>query len=225
MYNHLTTVAPLDMRTTEGDQGRFYLAPSGNQYPSVTTVLGHGEKAWLAEWRESLGAEKADQEMHRAATRGSAVHLIIERHLQNHPSPTEGFIQDHIREYNSTKFALKHVNNIVLQESALFSDTLKLAGRVDCIAEYDGVLSIIDFKTSTTSKTHFMITDYYLQTTAYALMFEEMYGITINDIVIIMSVEKGLPLVFKQKIEDYIAPLCQRINTYYKAQGVYNDGK
>jgi genome maintenance exonuclease 1 len=68
-----------------------------------------------------------------------------------------------------------------------------------------------------------MIQDYYLQTTAYALMFEEMYGIEIHDIAIIMSVERGLPMVFKEKTDKFVAPLCKRINTYYKAIGAQDD--
>lgn len=224
MYKHLTTVEPLDLKTTEGNQGRFYLTPTGNKYPSVTTMLGYGDKPWLKEWRESMGEEAANAEMKRAADRGTAVHLMIERHLQNDPDPTKDCLPEHIPEYKSVRLALKNVDNIVLQESALFSDTLKLAGRVDCIGEYNGKLAVIDFKTSTNTKTTYMINDYYLQTTAYAVMFEEMYGIHIPDLVIIMSVERGLPLVFREKTDKFIAPLCERINTFYKAQGVRNDG-
>lgn len=224
MYTHLNTFQPLELKTTEGNQGRFYLTPDGNPYPSVTTVLGYGEKPWLQEWRDSMGHEAADKEMRRAANRGTAVHMMIERHLQNHPRPTDDCIPDHILEYKSLKLALKNVDNIILQEAALYSDTLKLAGRVDCIGEYNGVLSVIDFKTSTTSKSVHMIQDYFLQTTAYALMFEEMYGVQIHDVVIIMSVERGLPLVFREKTEPYIAPLCKRINKYYKAMENKNDG-
>jgi genome maintenance exonuclease 1 len=192
-------------------------------YPSVTTVLGYGEKLWLQEWRESMGEDRADAEMKRAADRGSAVHLMIERHLQNHLQPTDGCADDHILEYRSLRVHLRNINNIVLQEAALFSDVLKLAGRVDCIAEYDGILSIIDFKTSTNTKTTHMIQDYFLQTTAYALMFEEMYGIQIDNVVIIMSVERGLPMVFKESTHKFITPLCKRINTYYKATGAGNE--
>jgi genome maintenance exonuclease 1 len=217
MFNHINTLKPLDLKTTEGNQGRFYLTPTGGRYPSVTTVLGYGEKPWLKEWRESMGAEKADAEMTRAATRGTAVHLMVERHLQNDPDPTVGNINEHVLEFKSLKLALKNVDNIVMQEAALYSDTLRLAGRVDCIAEYNGKLAIIDFKTSTNTKTEHMIYDYYLQTTAYALMFEELYGIVIPELVIIMSVEKGLPLVYRNQTDKFIAPLCERINTYHRA--------
>ena len=99
----------------------------------------------------------------------------------------------------------------------MWSDTLRLAGRVDCIAEFDGVLSVVDFKTSTNNKVSKQIEDYYLQTTAYALMFQEMYDIQIDHYAIIMSVERGaVPLVFTGEIEPHICPLLERINTYHK---------
>lgn len=97
---------------------------------------------------------------------------------------------------------------------------MRTAGRVDCVGEYEGKLSIIDFKTSTNDKSSDKIQDYYLQTTAYALMFEERYGIEIDNIVILMSSEKGaVPLVFKQPVEPYVRPLLERINTYHSKFG------
>lgn len=196
--------------------GRFYTTPSGLLYPSVTTVLGCIEKPAVAEWRKSLGAVKADAETRRATERGTAVHSMIENYLNNVEKPTEGFKTEHIREFNSVRLRLNKIDNILCQEYPLYSDTLKLAGRVDCIGEYDGKLSIIDFKTSNNNKTESMIHDYYMQTAAYSIMFQELYNIEIENIVIIMSVEKGMvPLVFKQQVDPWIAPLCERINKYH----------
>lgn len=217
MFTHNNIITPLDLKTIEGPGGRFYVTPDGKKYPSITTVLGDKEKPWLADWRNMLGEKKADKEMKRAADRGTAVHLMIEKYLNNDPAPTEGQKQEHISEYNSVKLRLKKINNIYTQESALYSDVLRVAGRVDCVAEFDGVPSIIDFKTSSNDKTERMIEDYFLQTTAYALMFEEIYNIPIDQVVIIMSTEKGVvPLVFKKRIEEYIEPLCTRVNEYHK---------
>lgn len=219
-FTHLTAITPIDLKTIEGPAGRKYITPEGNKYPSITTVLGAGDKPWLKEWRNMLGDAKADKEMKRAADRGTAVHLMIERFLNNEENPTRGMVQDHIAEFNSVRLHLKKIDNIYTQESALWSDVLQVAGRVDCIGEYQGKLSIIDFKTSTNNKTDTMIQDYFLQTTAYALMFEERYGIQIEQVVIIMSVEKGvLPLVFKQPTEPYFGPLLERINTYHTKYG------
>jgi hypothetical protein len=215
-FTHLDTIQPLELKTTEGIRGRFYLVEEGVKYPSITTILGAGEKPYLEAWRQSLGVDNANKETKRCADRGTAVHTMIERFLQNDPDPTKGFDPVIADEFRALKMSLRKVNNILLQEGALYSNILKTAGRVDCIGEYDGKLAVIDFKTSTNSKSTHMIQDYYLQTTAYAWMLEEIYGIHVENIVIIMSVEKGLPLVFKEKTEHFIQPLCERINTYYK---------
>lgn len=221
MFTHLKTITPYNLNTIEGTNGRFYVTPENNHYPSVTTVLGAGEKPWLAEWRESMGEERAAAETKRAADRGTAVHAMVEKHLDNDPNPTAGHMIEHIAEFRSLRLFLQPINNILTQESALWSDTMRLAGRVDCIGEYDGKLSIIDFKTSSGEKRSDQIKDYYLQTTAYALMFQERYGIQIDNIVIIMSVERGpVPSVFFQPVEPYIRPLLQRINSYHKTYGV-----
>jgi genome maintenance exonuclease 1 len=215
VFTHTKDIKPIELKVSTGPKGRFYVTPDGAKYPSITTVLGSGEKPWLVEWRNSLGHVKADKETKRTADRGTAVHLMAEHHLQNNPNPTNDQQDSHISEFKKIKVFLKKIDNIVCQEIALYSDTLQVAGRVDCIAEYDGVLSVIDFKTSTNSKNDTMVEDYFLQTSAYAVMFQEQYGIEINQVVIIMSVEKGLPMVFKRSVDDYLAPLCKRINTYY----------
>ena len=198
---------------------RFYTTPEGNKYPSVTTVLGDKDKPWLTEWRNSLGPEKADKETKRAAERGDAVHKLAEYYLNNQLTSeiTRPYKPEHVNWFNKVKLFLNKADNIRTQETALYSDILKVAGRVDCIGEYEGILSIIDFKTSTNSKVKEMIEDYYLQCAGYALMWEEQTGEHIDDIVIIMSVEKGMgPLIFKEKVHKYISPLMERIRQYYK---------
>lgn len=214
MFVTLDTINPIDMKSVDGPTGRFYTTPVGMKYPSITTILGSGDKPWLTEWRNSMGVDNANKEMKRAADRGTAVHLMLERYLQNDPDPTKDQRIEHIVEFNSLKMHIKKVNNIIAQEIALFSDVLGVAGRVDCIAEYQGKLSIIDFKTSNRDKSANMIEDYYKQTTFYALAFEEMYDIHIENIVIIMSVEKGLPLIFRENVDDWIEPLVTKISNY-----------
>ncbi len=216
MFNHLNTIAPLLLKSIDGPRGRIYTTPSGNKYPSITTILGSGEKPWLADWRNSLGPANADKEMKRAADRGTAVHLMLERFINNETDPTRNQHIDHINEFKSLRSYIKPIDNILLQEAALYSDTLKVAGRVDLIADYKGKISIIDWKTSTRSKTQDMIKNYYLQTTAYALMVDEIYDIVIEDIVILMSVEKGgMPLIFKGKVDDYVENLLEKLHEYH----------
>jgi genome maintenance exonuclease 1 len=219
MFIHLNTIQPVDLKTIEGAK-RLYITPEGNRYHSITTILGALEKPYLKSWRASLGEINATKEMKRAADRGSAVHLMTERFLNNDVNPTAGQQLEHIGEFNSLRLHLKKINNIITQESALWSDELRIAGRVDCIADFDGKLSIIDFKTSTNNKTESMIQDYWLQCAAYAIMFQERYDIQIDNLVVIMSVERGaVPLIFKQKVDDFIEPLLIRINNYYKNIG------
>ena len=215
MFTHIEKIQPVNIKVVQNAKGRFYISPEGNKYPSITTLLGAGEKPWLTEWRNSLGEKKADKESKRTASRGNAVHLMVERFLNNEEEPTLEQKFEHVAEFNSIKMHLRKIDNIVCLETPLYSDTLKVAGRVDCVADYKGIPSVIDFKTSTTSKHENMVQDYFLQCTAYALMFHEMYNVQIDQIVVIMSVERGLPMVFKKSIEDYVTPLCERINTYY----------
>lgn len=196
---------------------RWYTAPNGVRYPSVTTILGHGPKPWLEEWRESMGEEKAAIETARCAARGEAVHLMAENYLNNEVEFTKQHTIENVRLFNQIKLRLNQINNIRVQEIPLFSHTLQLAGRVDVVGEYQNVLSIIDFKTSNTPKYTDMVYDYFLQSTAYSLMYEEMFGVEIPQIVIIIAVERGMaPMVYVKDRYDYIEPLAKRINTFYK---------
>lgn len=199
---------------------RWYTTPSGIKYPSVTTILGAKEKPYLKEWQQSLGVNKAKKETERCCVRGTAVHLMAEHYLNNVEKPTKDHTRDNIRLFNQLKFKLNKIDNIRAQEIPLFSDTLKLAGRVDCVGEYGGVLSIIDFKTSNNNKNINMIEDYLLQCTAYAIMYNEMFDECIEDIVVLIAVEKGMvSMEYHRKIDDYVEPLLKRINMFYNAQG------
>lgn len=219
MFTHLDIIKPHDVEVINGPKGRFYVSPTnGKHYPSITTMLGAKEKPFLKEWRNMLGEDKAKKEMQRCADRGTAVHEMIEHYINNEENPTKGYAPEHIREFNQVRLKLNKITNVYTQEVALYSDTLKIAGRVDCIGEYEGKLAVIDFKTSNGDKKNSMIEDYWLQTTFYALAFQEMYGIQIDDLVIIMSTEKGIvPLVFKDRVDNHIDSLVERINTFYKS--------
>ncbi len=190
-FIHVPTLNLPEMKVKNQIDGkRFYTTPAGISYPSITTLLGHKEKPWLNDWRNSLGHDKAAKETKRASERGDAIHKLIEIYLSNKLTPEVARKYDHeyIAGFNQVKLRLNKVNNIRAQEVAIYSDTLKVAGRIDCIGEYDGTLSIIDFKTSTNVKDKGMIEDYFLQTTAYAIMWSEIIGEPIEDIAIIMAV-------------------------------------
>ena len=199
---------------------RFYVTPEGNKYPSVTTMLSStGDKSWVDAWKQQVGSAKAQAIMERATKRGTAVHDMIERYLKNEPHPADGHERANVGLFNQIKLLLnRRIGEIRAQEVPLYSDSLRIAGRVDCVAEYDGVLSIVDFKTSTNPKKDAeSIHDYFLQCTAYAVMYYEMYGVPIEHLVIVMAVENSMvPMIFKGEIFDYLEPLQQRVNSYYK---------
>jgi genome maintenance exonuclease 1 len=216
MFKYVDTHTLPELKVEHTATGkRFYVTPEGKKYPSITTILGAKEKPYLTKWRSMLGDKKADRETERCADRGTAVHSMCEKYLYNDENPTKGHDAKHIKCFNQLKFRLNNINNIRAQEVALYSDYLKVAGRLDVVAEYDKVPSIIDFKTSNNNKDVNMIDDYFKQGTFYSLAWEEITGELIENIVILMSVEKGMvPLVFKDKIENWISPLLYDINKF-----------
>ena len=189
MFNHIRPEFP-QLLQENADGKRLYVAPNGERYPSVTTVIAdHGKEAIL-EWRKRVGDEKANEISRKATTRGTSVHKVLEAYLNN--EDTSGF--DMMPNVKSLFVRMKQeleskVNNIHCLESRLFSHELKLAGTVDCIAEYKGVLSVIDFKTSIRLKKKENIGGYFMQGAAYATMFNEMTNLNIEQIVILIGVD------------------------------------
>jgi genome maintenance exonuclease 1 len=194
------------------DGKRYYTLEDGTRLPSVTTVLGAQKKQGIMEWRKRVGEVEANRISKQATGRGTNVHTLCERYLNN---DSLGDIMPDAKEmFMSLKPLLNRINNIHYQECALWSKQLGMAGRVDCIGEFDDELSVIDFKTSKKIKTEAHIEDYFWQTSAYALMYEEMIGRPIDNIVIIMAVENEQPLLFKQKTSDHIHGLVKAIKFY-----------
>ena len=166
------------------------------------------------EWRKRVGEEKANAISKKASGRGTKVHLMCEDYLNNKPLPN--MMPDVKEMFLSIKPTLNRINNIHYQEQSLWSTQLGMAGRVDCIGEFDGVLSSIDFKTSSRIKLKEDIQDYFQQVTAYALMYEELIGTPIDNLVVIMAVENDMPLIFIEKTEDHIQGLVESIDYYHK---------
>lgn len=200
--------------TTGTDGTRFYTTPDGHKYPSVTTVTGFEKKAFFAEWRK-----KNPKESRRVLNRGNRFHDTIEKYLQNDlsicfddASPLDRILFEQI------KPELHKIDNIVAQEVPLYSSLLGLAGRVDCVADYDGKKSIIDFKGSTREKRKEDIDNYFMQATAYAIMFQERTGIKIDNIVILISSEDGAVQSFVDNPIKYTKKLYNCIKTYKSIQ-------
>ena len=213
MFNYCPPKVLSDLKSqTFPDGKRYYTLPDGTKLPSVTTVIGAKGKQAIMEWRNRVGAEEANRVAKKASSRGTNVHTLCERYLNNQPLGT--IMPDALEMFLSVKPLLNRINNIHYQECALWSVGLGLAGRVDCIAEFDGVLSVIDFKTSKRIKKKEDIDSYFAQCVAYACMYEELIGQGIHQIVIIMAVENSEPLIFIEKTEDHLNTLLEYIKFY-----------
>ena len=207
----------LKAKTTE--KGRRYFV-EGNAYPSVTTVIGEMKKKSIMEWRRKVGEEEANAISKRATTRGNKCHKLAEDYLSN--KPLDRYRDDvlSLGLFHQIRPYIDKINNIHALEESLYSHTLKLAGRVDCIAEYDNELAIIDFKTSTKFKREEWIQDYFSQETAYAIMFQELTGLKVKQLVTIIAVETGTPQVFiKKDILTYVPKLKEYIDYYRNIHG------
>jgi len=216
-FNHVTGLPDLKPLSVEEIHGkRYYISPSGKKLPSVTTVLGHFKKKQISEWRARVGDEQANRISTRAATRGTKFHNMMEKYLLNDNTLFEDIMPDMKQAFHDVKDAIDKIDNIHYIEGQMFSERLGLAGRTDCIGEYDGVLSIIDFKTSLKPKKKEWIENYFEQGTAYAMMYEELVGNPIDNIVIIVSTDDGSqPLqVFQENKYDYMQSLLEKIHIY-----------
>ncbi len=206
-----------DLNAETTDSGRVYTTPEGNKYKSITTVLSHYNKQGIYEWRQAVGEERANEISRKASNRGTKVHKICEDYINNEISELK--MQMLMPDLKELFFKIKpdideSVGKVYAQEQALYSDKYRIAGRVDLIAEWDGKLSVIDFKTSSKQKDEEYIQNYFMQCTAYALMFAERTGIWIDDIVVVIATEEGPAQIFEKQIHDYRQPLIEYIDKY-----------
>lgn len=199
MFVHLDNDLLIDLEAETTDSGRMYVTPDGNKYPSVTTVIGASSKKSILQWRKRVGEEKANRISARASSRGTALHSINEDYLNNI------FDEEKYKDKVLPLFMFKHlkpyldkINNIHVLEGALYSDRLELAGRVDCIAEYENELAVIDFKTSTEPKKREWIENYIAQECAYAMMYYERTGNKVKKLVTLIACEDGEIQVFQE---------------------------
>ena len=197
--------------------GRTYIDPDGNRYPSITTVLSILSEASIAEWRNRVGEEEANRVGHRASTRGTYVHAIVEKYLSN--EDTKEYLP-HIKQSleNLRPILDENITKIYGLEVPLYSRHLGVAGRCDCVAVFDGVPSIVDFKTSLRPKTADKIPNYFAQMAGYAVMWEERTGMPITNTVIIMDVDAHEPIVFREHRDNHISLLIDTIKEYKRRQ-------
>lgn len=209
-----------DMKDINSSSGRTYVTPEGKKYPSITTVLGVRSKEAILEWRRRVGDEEANRVSRHAATRGTALHTIAENYINNDAEYFPPNTMPHVRAlFKSVKPIIDtYVGKVVLQEQPLYSDHLGIAGRVDLVAEFNGKLSIVDFKTSKRRKTRDDIKNYFAQATAYSIMFEERTGIPVPQLVIIMAVDDDpKPCIFVERRNAWVDELHDVIQEYNKS--------
>ena len=218
-FKHLNLHNFPDLKAKTTEQGRRYFV-EGNAYPSVTTVIGEKKKDTILQWRRKVGEEEANAISKRASTRGNKCHKLAEDYLSN--KPLDRYRDDvlSLGMFHQIRPYIDKINNIHALEESLYSHTLKLAGRVDCIAEYDNELAIIDFKTSTKYKREEWIQDYFSQETAYAIMFQELTGLKVKQLVTIIATEQGTPQIFvKDNILEFVPKLKEYIDYYKEIHG------
>jgi genome maintenance exonuclease 1 len=212
-FNHKFIDLTCEIKEVEQNGKRFYSTPGGT-FPSVTTVTGFEKQQFFTEWRK-----KNPEESKRVTSRGTKFHSIIENYLRNEPIDLENMMPGNKALFLLLKPELDKIDNILALETPLWSTTVGLAGRTDCIAEYDGKLSIIDFKASTKEKKKDQIDNYFTQATAYSLMFQERTGIKIDNFAILIACEDGLRQVFQGKPIKYVKELHKIIKKYKETYG------
>lgn len=203
-----------DLRTLTTDGKRLYQTPSGQLYPSVTTITGlHGKEAIIA-WRKRVGEEEANKISTKAANRGTKVHKMCEDYLNN-SLDLKSHMPNSLALFRQIQpFIDKYVEIVYGIECPLYSDHLRVAGRTDCVAMFHGKPAIVDFKTASKPKSEDFILNYFMQCSAYAVMFEERTGIAIPRIAILVAVEGDQPQLFVKKRDDYIDQFISYRNKY-----------
>ena len=213
-FNHLNLPILADIPTQTVDNSRRYCV-NGKLLPSITTVTSYQTRQSIAEWRERVGEEVANKISQFASTNGTKFHKLVEDYINNEEVEYDAEKYEvALKLFNQFQSLLDDVNNIHYLESALYSESLGIAGRVDCIAEYKGKLSIIDFKSSSKPKYEKSIKNYFVQETGYALMYQEMTGRKVEQIVTLISCHSGETQVFVKNPDDYVDTLKQYIQEY-----------
>lgn len=194
MFKHLETELPSLSRETI-DGVRYYDTPD-QKLVSITSVISFFNRDKFTKWRKRVGEEKANEITRKATSRGTDMHTLTEHYLKNEELPVVKPLPDFL--FKIAKPELNKIDNIHTLEGSLYSKELGVAGTVDCIAEYDGELAIIDFKTSAKPKPRDWIDGYFVQCAAYACMYYELTGIPVKKFVIIMSCENGDCVVYQE---------------------------
>lgn len=207
-----------------GGEFRTYRVPNGREYPSQSSVVKITQDPnFLEEWRKRVGDKEADRISNHASTRGTALHLISEYYLTNHPDferIKRKTMPDALANFAAIRRQLEFVDNIKATELQMFSDELRIAGTVDLIATWKEKLAVIDYKTSRKPKKREWIDHYFMQASGYAKMWEEHTGEKIERLVILMAVDGQKECsVFEEEVQPNLKKLKQARLTFYQKYG------
>jgi genome maintenance exonuclease 1 len=214
MFVHVPLVLPKLKRTLVNGK-RYYTNDTHDfRYVSITSITSNYKKEFFKEWRNRVGEDKADEITKKSTSRGTDTHTLIEHYLNNEEElPTVQPLSEML--FEVIKPSLDRITNIRMLEGSLYSDKLQVAGTTDCIADFDGELSIIDFKTSVKSKPVEWLEGYFVQAVAYSAMLFERTGLQAKKLVILMACENGeLAIYESDEIGRYLKTLLQYIKKY-----------
>ena len=213
-FIHENILGDIELTTIYENGKRLYITPTNEKYPSVTTVLSGYKKEGIIQWRKRIGEEQANKISTQASRRGTKVHKLCENYLNNEDAIFESYTPDNIVMFKSIQPILDELEVVYAQERTLFSHHLKTAGRVDCVGKFRGKPHIIDFKTSNKLKKWEWIDNYFMQGAAYSVMWEEMTGIPIPNLAIIIAVADDVPQIFLENRDNWIEKFKEIRNNY-----------
>ncbi len=212
-FIHENPLGDIELNTVTENGKRCYVTPTGEKYPSVTTVLSNYKKDGIVKWRKRVGEKEANKISTKASRRGTKVHKLCEDYLNN-DSSFQGYTPDNVDMFKTIQPTLNEIEVVYAQERTLFSHHLKTAGRVDCVGKFRGKTHIIDFKTSNKPKKWEWIDNYFMQGSAYSVMWEEMTGVPVPYIAIIIAVADDTPQVFVENRDTWINKFIEVRNDY-----------
>ena len=212
-FIHENPLGDIELNTVTENGKRCYVTPTGEKYPSVTTVLSNYKKDGIIKWRKRVCEKEANKISTKASRSGTKVHKLCEDYLNNE-SAFQGYTPDNVDMFKTIQPTLNEIEVVYAQERTLFSHHLKTAGRVDCVGKFRGKTHIIDFKTSNKPKKWEWIDNYFMQGSAYSVMWEEMTGVPVPYIAIIIAVADDTPQVFVENRDTWINKFIEVRNDY-----------
>ena len=215
-FNHLRRSPGLSFNIQHESRNgkRFYETPSGKLYPSITSILSEFSKKSIQEWRNRVGAEEANKVSGKASRRGTRLHSVCERYIQNEDEFLTGELPHIVELFKTIEPFLDRIDNVHGVELGLYSDHFGVAGRTDLIAEFDGKLSVIDYKTSNKTKKKEWCESYFAQGSFYAIAYEELTQIPVSQVVIVIAVDNDQPQLFVEKRNDWADKIWEAKKLY-----------